>query len=84
MGGFSIWHWLIVLLIVLLIFGTTRLKNVGGDLGNAIREFKKSMGGDEDKKAADAQLKAEPPPASPAPPPSSTGPGAQEPRDRAE
>ena len=60
MGGLSIWHWLIVLLIVLLIFGTSRLKNVGGDLGHAIREFKKSMNGDEGK-AADAQLKAEPP-----------------------
>ncbi|MGH8164063.1 MAG: Sec-independent protein translocase subunit TatA [Rhodanobacteraceae bacterium] len=92
MGGFSIWHWLIVLLIVLLIFGTTRLKNVGGDLGNAIREFKKSMNGDEDKKAADAQLKAESPPVTPVPPgaaPPPSQPGAstsssQEPRDRAE
>lgn len=82
MGGLSIWHWLIVLLIVLLIFGTSRLKNVGGDLGNAIREFKKSMGGDEDKKAADTQLKAEPPVA---PPPSQPGAGAEPPpRDHAE
>ncbi|MEO6969210.1 MAG: Sec-independent protein translocase subunit TatA [Rhodanobacteraceae bacterium] len=83
MGGLSIWHWLIVLLIVLLIFGTARLKNVGGDLGNAIREFKKSMGGDEDKKTADAQLKAEPPPAG-TPPPSQRAGDTQEPRDRAE
>ncbi|HXS72741.1 MAG TPA: Sec-independent protein translocase subunit TatA [Rhodanobacteraceae bacterium] len=78
MGGLSIWHWLIVLLIVLVIFGTSRLKNVGGDLGHAIREFKKSMGGEADK-PADAQLKADPPLASQAPPPP-----AAEPRDRVE
>lgn len=50
MGSFSIWHWLIVLLIVLLIFGTKRLKNVGQDLGEAIKGFKKGMQ-DEDKPA---------------------------------
>ncbi|WP_147652989.1 Sec-independent protein translocase subunit TatA [Vulcaniibacterium gelatinicum] len=43
MGSFSIWHWLIVLLIVLLLFGTKRLKNVGQDLGEAIKGFKKGM-----------------------------------------
>jgi sec-independent protein translocase protein TatA len=66
MGGLSIWHWLIVLLIVLVIFGTSRLKNVGGDLGKAIREFKHSMSG-EDEKKPEAQLRADtaqPPPAS--------------------
>ncbi|MEO7149330.1 MAG: Sec-independent protein translocase subunit TatA [Rhodanobacteraceae bacterium] len=84
MGGLSIWHWLIVLVIVLLIFGTARLKNVGGDLGNAIREFKKSMGGDEDKKTADAQIKAEPPPTPPFDPGADVNTNAQEPRDRAE
>lgn len=43
MGSFSIWHWLIVLLIVVLVFGTKKLKNVGGDLGGAVKEFKKAM-----------------------------------------
>jgi sec-independent protein translocase protein TatA len=43
MGGLSIWHWLIVLLIVVLIFGTKRLKNVGQDLGEAVKGFKKGM-----------------------------------------
>jgi len=50
MGSFSIWHWLIVLLIVLLIFGTKRLRNVGKDLGEAVHEFKKGVGGKEDDK----------------------------------
>lgn len=43
MGSFSIWHWLIVLAIVVLIFGTKRLKNLGGDLGSSIRAFKSSI-----------------------------------------
>lgn len=43
MGTFSIWHWLIVLLVVLLIFGTKKLRNLGGDLGGAIKNFKSSM-----------------------------------------
>lgn len=49
MGTFSIWHWLIVLAIVLLIFGTKKLRNLGGDLGSAIRNFKQSMKDDDDK-----------------------------------
>ncbi len=40
MGSFSIWHWLIVLLIVVLIFGTKKLKNIGSDLGGAVKGFK--------------------------------------------
>ena len=40
MGSFSIWHWLIVLLVVVLIFGTKKLKNMGGDLGAAVKGFK--------------------------------------------
>lgn len=48
MGGISIWQLLIVLGIVLLLFGTKRLRNLGGDLGGAIKGFKKAMG-DEDK-----------------------------------
>ena len=40
MGSFSIWHWLIVLLIVVMVFGTKKLKNVGSDLGAAVKGFK--------------------------------------------
>lgn len=43
MGSFSIWHWLILLLIVALVFGTKKLKNIGGDVGGAVNEFKKAM-----------------------------------------
>jgi sec-independent protein translocase protein TatA len=43
MGSFSIWHWLIVLLVVLLIFGTKKLRNMGTDLGAAVRGFKQGM-----------------------------------------
>ena len=50
MGSFSIWHWLIVLVIVLLIFGTKKLRNIGEDLGGAVRGFKEGMKGDEPKK----------------------------------
>jgi sec-independent protein translocase protein TatA len=50
MGSFSIWHWLVVLVIVLLIFGTKKLRNIGSDLGGAVRGFKDGMKGDEDKK----------------------------------
>ena len=40
MGSFSVWHWLIVLLVVVLIFGTKKLKNLGSDLGGAVKGFK--------------------------------------------
>jgi len=40
MGSFSIWHWLIVLLIIVLVFGTKKLKNIGTDLGGAVKGFK--------------------------------------------
>lgn len=49
MGTFSIWHWLIVLAIVLVIFGTKKLRNLGGDLGAAIRNFKDAMKTEEEK-----------------------------------
>jgi len=45
MGSFSVWHWLIVLLVVVLIFGTKKLKNVGSDLGSAVRGFKDGVKG---------------------------------------
>ena len=51
MGSFSIWHWLIVLVIVLLVFGTKKLKNIGSDLGGAVKGFKDGMKTDDaDKK----------------------------------
>ncbi len=43
MGSFSVWHWLIVLLIVVLVFGTKKLKNMGSDLGGAVKGFKDGM-----------------------------------------
>ncbi len=46
MGSFSLWHWLVVLLIVVLVFGTKRLKNVGKDVGEAVKGFKDGMGDD--------------------------------------
>jgi sec-independent protein translocase protein TatA len=53
MGSLSIWHWLIVLVIVLLIFGTKKLRNMGADLGGAVKGFKEGMkGGEEEKKPA--------------------------------
>lgn len=48
MGGLSLWHWLIVLVIVVLVFGTKRLKNVGKDVGEAVKGFKQGMS-DEDR-----------------------------------
>ena len=52
MGSLSIWHWLIVLVIVMLVFGTKKLRNIGADLGGAVRGFKDGIreGGE---KAAD-------------------------------
>ena len=47
MGGLSIWHWLIVLLVVVLIFGTKKLRNIGQDLGGAVKGFKEGMKGAE-------------------------------------
>lgn len=49
MGSFSIWHWLIVLLIVLLVFGTKKLRNIGGDLGGAVKNFKDAMAEEKNK-----------------------------------
>jgi sec-independent protein translocase protein TatA len=63
MGSFSIWHWLIVLVIVLLIFGTKKLRNMGGDLGGAVKGFKDGMKGDEPKKP-DGQIASAAAPAS--------------------
>ena len=51
MGSFSIWHWLIVLLVVVLVFGTKKLRNLGTDLGGAVRGFKEGMKSEDDKSA---------------------------------
>jgi sec-independent protein translocase protein TatA len=59
MGAFSIWHWLIVLLVVVLIFGTKKLRNIGGDVGGAVKSFKDSMkeGQSSDSAEQDAKTK---------------------------
>lgn len=55
MGSFSIWHWLIVLLVVVMIFGTKKLRNMGSDLGGAVKGFKDGM---KDGGASDASSSA--------------------------
>lgn len=57
MGSFSIWHWLIVLLVVVMIFGTKKLRNMGSDLGGAVKGFKDGM-----KDGDKADDSTEPPP----------------------
>jgi len=55
MGSMSIWHWLIVLVIIMLIFGTKKLRNIGQDLGGAVKGFKEGVKeGTSDKVASDA------------------------------
>ncbi|MGA8864479.1 MAG: Sec-independent protein translocase subunit TatA [Gallionella sp.] len=51
MGGLSIWHWLIVLVVIVLVFGTKKLRNVGSDLGSAVKGFKEGMQGAADEPA---------------------------------
>lgn len=51
LGGISIWQLLIILVIVALIFGTKKLRNIGGDLGGAVKGFKKALGDDSEKEA---------------------------------
>ena len=53
MGAFSLWHWLIVLLIVVLVFGTKKLKNMGGDVGSAVKEFKKAVKDNDEQEPAE-------------------------------
>jgi sec-independent protein translocase protein TatA len=59
MGFGSPWHWLIVLVIVVLIFGTKKLRNLGADLGGAVKGFKDGMKTEEDKGKADTAAKIE-------------------------
>jgi sec-independent protein translocase protein TatA len=56
MGSISIWHWLIVLLVVVLIFGTKKLRNMGSDLGGAVKGFKDGMKSEHDKDQAKAEI----------------------------
>ena len=61
MGSLSIWHWLIVLLVVVLIFGTKKLRNIGQDLGGAVKGFKEGVKGSaEEADAAKAAAEAQP------------------------
>ena len=55
MGSLSIWHWLIVLVIIMLIFGTKKLRNIGSDLGGAVRGFKEGVKEGTDKVASESQ-----------------------------
>ena len=52
MGSFSIWHWVIVLVIVMLVFGTKKLGNIGSDLGKAVKGFKDGVKGSEEERPA--------------------------------
>jgi len=52
MGSFSIWHWLVVLVIVVLVFGTKKLRNLGGDVGGAVKGFKDGMKSADEEEAS--------------------------------
>ncbi len=56
MGSMSWMHWLVVLVVVILIFGTKKLGNIGSDLGKAVKGFKDGVKGEEDKPAPPAQV----------------------------
>jgi sec-independent protein translocase protein TatA len=58
MGSFSIWHWLIVLLVVVLVFGTKKLGNIGSDLGKAVKGFKEGVKTKDGEESSQAELDA--------------------------
>ena len=60
MGGLSIWHWVIVLVVVMLIFGTKKISNMGSDLGKAVKGFKDGVKGEEEKSASNPANPASP------------------------
>lgn len=60
MGSMSIWHWVIVLVVVMLVFGTKKISNLGGDIGKAVKGFKDGVKGDDDKNP-DAAASTQPP-----------------------
>lgn len=55
MGSLSIWHWLIVLVIIMLVFGTKKLRNIGSDLGGAVKGFKQGMKEGADEASSESQ-----------------------------
>lgn len=59
--GFSIWHLLVVLLIVALLFGTKKLRNIGGDLGSALKSFKSAMGSSDNEPEREPDKLDQPP-----------------------
>lgn len=59
MGAFSIWHWLIVLLVVVLIFGTKKLRNIGSDVGGAVKNFKDAVKDEQASAKLDDQNRTE-------------------------
>ncbi|WP_018610158.1 Sec-independent protein translocase subunit TatA [Uliginosibacterium gangwonense] len=56
MGGLSLWHWLIVLVVVMMVFGTKKLRNLGEDLGAAVKGFKQGIKDGADDKSAPPQV----------------------------
>lgn len=58
MGGLSIWHWLVVLAVITIVFGAGRIGNVMGEFGKGIKNFKQAMNEDEPKKTEDASMSA--------------------------
>ncbi|MGX4640807.1 Sec-independent protein translocase subunit TatA [Massilia sp. SYSU DXS3249] len=60
MGSMSIWHWVIVLVVVVLLFGTKKLGNVGSDIGKAVKGFKDGVKGEEEKSAANPASPSQP------------------------
>jgi sec-independent protein translocase protein TatA len=75
MGFDSVWHWLILLVIVLLVFGTKKIRNLGPDLGAAIRDFKKGLSGDDEAKNKEEEVRRKAAEQLRADPPTEAGPG---------
>lgn len=65
MGSMSIWHWLILLVVVMLVFGTKKIGNMGSDIGKAVKGFKDGVRGDDEKPAAPAAAAPAAPAAAP-------------------
>lgn len=61
MGSWSIGHWIVVAIVLVLLFGTKRLKNLGGDLGSAMKDFRKSFKDSSQEEAPAERLEADPP-----------------------
>jgi sec-independent protein translocase protein TatA len=60
MGGLSIWHWLIVLVVVMLLFGTGKVSNLMGEFGKGIKTFKQNVASDDDEKKTQDAAMSEP------------------------